>query len=78
MRLRVASLTGSRLAMSANGPQAAVGLGTRPLLLSVISAHTATVEDAGQIRAPSRFEVGAQQDGKAIADPGSSRHRQRS
>jgi len=41
-------------------------------------AIIALVEDAGQIRAPSRFEVAAQQNGMAIADPGSSRHRQRS
>ena len=41
-------------------------------------AIIALVEDAGQIRAPSRFEVAAQQDGMAIADPGSSRHHQRS
>jgi len=41
-------------------------------------ATIALVEDAGQIRAPCRFEVAAQQDGMAIADPVSSRHHQRS
>jgi hypothetical protein len=56
-----------------SGAQADIAGGRRCAISDI-----ALVEDAGQIRAPSRFEVAAQQDGVAIADPGSSRHHQRS
>jgi len=63
--------------MSALPPEAAID--RRPLCVRLVpSAIMALVDDAGQMRAPSQCEVAAQQDRMAIADPGSSRHHQRS